>query len=115
MDSLDLLQTAASGMEAQRAALDVAARNVAAAEAAGSGGSYDREVPEFTIVRDASAGGESGTQIAFAGTRRQKGTSVDLLTEMIDVLNASRAYEANASVFDLGKRLAERTIDIGRQ
>ena len=34
--NVDLLESAASGMDAQRAALDVAARNVAAAEAAGS-------------------------------------------------------------------------------
>jgi flagellar basal body rod protein FlgC len=33
--TVDLLDAAASGMDAQRAALDVAARNVAAAEAAG--------------------------------------------------------------------------------
>jgi flagellar basal body rod protein FlgC len=33
---------------------------------------------------------------------------------MVAVLDAQRAYEANASVFDLGKRLAERTIDMGR-
>ncbi len=41
MDSLGFLKTAASGMEAQRAALDVAARNVAAAEAAGPKCSYE--------------------------------------------------------------------------
>jgi flagellar basal body rod protein FlgC len=33
---------------------------------------------------------------------------------MIAVLEAQRAYEANASVFDVGKRLAERTLDVGR-
>lgn len=106
MTEVDLLSLAASGMQAQRAALDVAARNVAAAEAAGPGGSYEREVPDFHVGGDA--------QIAFTGTHRQRGSSVDLLTEMIGVMNASRAYEANASVFDLGKRLAERTIDMGR-
>ena len=38
----------------------------------------------------------------------------DALTEMIAVLDAQRGYEANASIFDVGKRLAERTLDIGR-
>jgi len=33
---------------------------------------------------------------------------------MVAVLNATRAYEANASVFDIGKRLAERTIEMGK-
>jgi len=110
----DLLSVAASGMDAQRAALDVAARNVAAAEAAGPGGSYDREVPQFALMRGAASDDDSGETIVFTGARRQTGTSVDLLSEMIDVMNASRAYEANASVFDLGKRLAERTIDVER-
>ena len=36
------------------------------------------------------------------------------ISEMINVLDSQRAYEANASVFDIGKRLSERTIDMGR-
>ena len=47
---IDLLDAAASGMDAQRAALDVAARNVAAAEAAGPNGDYARMIPVFRIV-----------------------------------------------------------------
>jgi flagellar basal body rod protein FlgC len=33
---------------------------------------------------------------------------------MVAVLDAQRAYEGDASVFDIGKRLAERTIEMGR-
>lgn len=110
MDSLGLLRTAASGMEAQRAVLDVEARNVAAAEAAGPKGSYARLVPDFRLVRN----GHGGPEIAIAGSHEQRGSSVDVITEMVAVLNATRAYEANASVFDIGKRLAERTIDMGK-
>lgn len=109
MDSLGLLKTAASGMEAQRAALDVEARNVAAAEAAGPKGSYPRLAPQFRIVDDAGT-----PEVAFAGAAPQRGSSVDILTEMVAVLNASRAYESNASVFEIGKELAQRTIDMGR-
>ncbi len=109
MDSLDLLRTAANGMDAQRAALDVFARNVAASEAAGPKGSYVRLVPQFKI----SGSGES-QQITFAGTAAQKDEGGGMLAEMVSVLNASRAYEANASVFEIGKHLAERTIDMGR-
>jgi len=36
------------------------------------------------------------------------------LTELIATLDAQRAYEADASMFDIGKRLAERTLDIER-
>jgi flagellar basal body rod protein FlgC len=42
------------------------------------------------------------------------GETADALTEMIAVLDAQRAYEANASVFDVGKKLADRTLDVGR-
>jgi flagellar basal body rod protein FlgC len=110
MDSLGLLRSAASGMEAQRAVLDVEARNVAAAEAAGPKGSYARLVPDFRLTYD-----ERGTpQVSISGSHVQRGSSVDVITEMVAVLNASRAYEANASIFDIGKRLAERTIDMGK-
>ena len=108
--SVDLLDSAASGMDAQRAALDVAARNVAAAEAAGPNGEYARMVPIFQI----DDGNTGEPRVDFAGTRVERGTNVDILTEMIAVMNASRAYESDASIFDVGKRLAEKTIDLER-
>jgi len=52
--------------------------------------------------------------VRYLGPSPQRGADVDAVTEMVSVLGAQRAYEANASVFDLGKRLAERTLDIGR-
>ncbi len=107
--SLDLLAAAASGMDAERAALDVAARNVAAAEAAGPDGAYPRAVPEFRVVDTAR-----GSMVRFAGARVERGTNVDVLAEMLAVMNASRAYESDAAVFDAGKTLAQRTIDMGR-
>ena len=97
-------------MEAQRAALDVEARNVAAAQAAGPKGSYERLVPGFALAQS----DEGAPLVAFTGAHLQRGSSVDVLTEMVAVVNASRAYEANAAVFDIGKRLAERTIDMGK-
>jgi flagellar basal body rod protein FlgC len=108
--NFDLLDGAASGMDAERAALDVAARNVAAAEAAGPNGGYDRMVPEFRVVDD----GDGDAMLRFAGARAQRGTNVDILTEMIAVMNASRAYDSDASLFDVGKTLAEKTIELGR-
>jgi flagellar basal body rod protein FlgC len=52
--------------------------------------------------------------VQFAGTHEERGTNVDVITEMIAVMNASRAYESDASLFDVGKTLEERTIDMGR-
>ena len=58
--------------------------------------------------------GDDVAAVRFIGTSVERGVDVDAVTEMVAVLNAQRAYEANASVFDLGKRLAERTIELGR-
>jgi len=109
MDNLELLRTASAGMDAQRAALDVLARNVAASQAAGPKNSYERLVPQFKVVDD----GDS-SEVEFAGTIAQRDDGGGVLSEMVAVLNASRAYEANASVFEIGKHLAERTIEMGK-
>jgi flagellar basal body rod protein FlgC len=120
----DVLSAAAAGMDAQRAALNVAANNVAAAE---TGNDFARLVPQFRITTPSSIDEFAAPRldqlddveprsglVEFAGTTKSAGASADAVTEMIVLLNAERAYEANASVFDAGKRLAERTIDIGR-
>ena len=121
MNEFDILQTAAAGMDAQRAALDIAARNVAAAET-DPNGSFARMVPRFAsaapddVDDDAFEPGEvaAGSDVRYVGAVAQPGADADAITEMVAILNAQRAYETNASVFDAGKRLAERTIDLGR-
>ncbi|MBX5491506.1 MAG: flagellar basal body rod protein FlgC [Chloroflexi bacterium] len=40
--------------------------------------------------------------------------NVDLVTEMTDLLSASRAYEANLTVINVAKNMAQRALDIGR-
>jgi flagellar basal body rod protein FlgC len=122
MAEFDLLAIAADGMGVQRAMLDVAARNVAAAQASTPDHPYPRLVARFAGAAssdplerafdpDGSDAGDEGTRLI--GTAAG-GDAADALTEMIAVLDAQRAYEANASVFDVGKRLAERTLDVGR-
>lgn len=119
-NEMDLLASAAAGMRAQRTVLDAAARNVAAAQASTPGHPYARLVAQFEPVgdpaeaiepsADADATQDDGSGIVM----RSEPGSGDALTEMIAVLDAQRAYEQNASIFDTAKRLAERTIDIGR-
>jgi flagellar basal-body rod protein FlgC len=129
MNEFDILQSSAAGMEAQRSALDIAARNVAAASATQNGTSFARLVPRFAVADagdatgdafeppdepdDDAADGAEELPIRYVGAATERGAGVDAVTEMVSVLNAQRAYEANASIFDLGKRLAERTIDLG--
>jgi flagellar basal body rod protein FlgC len=107
---IDLLDASASGMDAQRAALDVFARNVAAAEAAGPNAGYSREIPQFTVAE----GDDGESLVHFTGATDERAANVDILTEMIAVMNASRTYESDASLFETGKTLAEKTIDLGR-
>jgi flagellar basal body rod protein FlgC len=124
MSEFDLLSVAADGMNVQRTLLDVAARNVAAAQASTPEHPYPRLVARFASADPADAflgvpDADDDDADSDAAASRLVGTvpsgeTADALTEMIAVLDAQRAYEANASVFDVGKRLAERTIDVGR-
>jgi flagellar basal body rod protein FlgC len=126
---MDLLTSAADGMSAQRRMLDIAARNVAAAQASTPDHPYARLVASIEPRADVASGDSfepgdsSDDDTAADGAPQTPATSVsvhsepgsgDSLTEMIAVLDAQRAYEQHASVFDIAKRLAERTIDIGR-
>ncbi len=137
MSEFDLLSLAADGMNDQRTVLDVAARNVAAAQASTPEHAYPRLVARFAsapaddgdgipdpgdgaLAGDGAVAGatdgdedDGAPRTRFIGTARS-GESADALTEMIAVLDAQRAYEANASVFDIGKRLAERTLTVGQ-
>jgi len=116
VSEMDLLAGAARGMNVQRSVLDIAARNVAAAQASSPGHAYARLVAE--IVEEPETGDDDladGEEQSgpLVRTRTEPGTG-DALTEMIAVLDAQRAYEADASIFDVGKRLAERTLDVSR-
>jgi flagellar basal-body rod protein FlgC len=122
VSEFDLLSIAADGMSAQRTLLDVAARNVAAAQASTPEHPYPRFVARLAArdPEDAFPGdpgdedGVAGDERSGLGVASPSAQSADALTEMIAVLEAQRAYEANASVFDVGKKLAERTLDVGR-
>lgn len=121
MSEFDLLGVAADGMSVQRVLLDVAARNVAAAQASTPQHPYPRLVARFSPARtdddlpfDEPGDDDEAERATRLAATVPNGENADALTEMIAVLDAQRAYEANASVFDVGKKLAERTLDLGR-
>jgi flagellar basal body rod protein FlgC len=134
VSDFDILGAAASGMQAQRAAMDIDARNVALAQTGDARHPAYGMVPQFSTAltaqsagepefdaiearmndaMDQSAGDAQGGVVAFTGVRPSS-APIDSIGEMINVLDAQRAYEADASVFDVGKRLFQRTIDMGR-
>ena len=108
MGEFDLLSVAADGMSVQRTLLDVAARNVAAAQASTPEHPYPRLVARFASAQadlDDAFDGDPDARDDAAPLTRLVGTThgddaADALTEMIAVLDAQRAYEANASVYD---------------
>ncbi len=110
MSEFDILAAGASGMERQRTLLELSARNVAAAQASTPGHEYHRLVADFED--DVAQGG--GFDDEGEPHVRESAEPVDALTEMISMLDAQRSYEANASIFDVGKRIAERAIDLDR-
>jgi flagellar basal body rod protein FlgC len=115
MTDFGLLDVAARGMAVQRTLLDLDARNVAAAQAATPGHPYRRLVAHLVDGNDGDGsdgdgGDDGGSPIAVTS---EAGIG-DALTELIATLDAQRAFEADASIFDIGKRLAERTLDIER-
>ena len=121
MTDFGLLDVAARGMAAQRTLLDVDARNVAAAQAAVPGHPYQRLVARIVAAPDSDAAfdvpdpdaADDADDADPVVVTSEAGTG-DALTELIATLDAQRAYEADASIFDIGKRLAERTLDIER-
>ena len=40
--------------------------------------------------------------------------NIDMVTEMTDMLSASRSYEANITIVNVAKSMAQRALDIGR-
>lgn len=135
MNDFGILAAAADGMAAERGALDVAARNVALAQTADPHHRVRRLEPRFAFAAS-SEEGDGDDDLTFAAlVGRDAGDDVDAqtrapvvrftgavpgvgdadaMTEMVAALDAQRAYESNASIFQLGKHLAERTIDIER-
>lgn len=107
--SFPLLQSAASGMDVQREVLDISARNVAASQAAGPTGNFMRLIPHLAVIEE-----DGVTQAHFMGTSMQRSADADGFTEMVAVMNASRAYEADVSLFGVGKQLVQRTIAMGQ-
>ena len=101
MSELDILASGAAGMARQHEMLEISARNVAAAQASSPAHEYHRLVAEF--MDD-----ESEFRV------RETNEPVDALTEMVSMLDAQRSYEADATIFDVGKRIAERAIDLER-
>lgn len=77
------------------------------------------DVESTTPGTDDGLGFDDGAAAPPAGSMTVAGvrpgrvlTGSDAVSEMVNVLDAQRAYEADASIFDSGKSLITRTIDM---
>jgi len=98
-------------MDEERRSLECFAKNIAAAQVAGPAG-YTRLIP---VLQHPS---EGNTPDPFDApefsVQSRRGQHNGALVEMLSILEAQRAYEGDASLFAVGKRVIERTIDLER-
>ena len=129
----------AGALNAAKTRLDIVAQNIANAQTTRTpaGGAYQRQVVSFEteLVRRATGGGASlqSVKIGAISTDRTPGQqvynpqhpdatpdgmvtmpNVNLSYEMVDLITASRAYEANLSIMKNARQMAMRAMDIGR-
>ena len=138
IDGLNSLYIAGSALTAQRLRMDVIASNMANVEttATPQGGPYHRQMVVFEprsmgnnldstalgdgvqvtgIVQDTTP----PKQVYQPGNPQANANglvaypNVDLTTEMVDMMAASRAYQANASMVQTTKTLVDRTLQLG--
>ena len=130
-----------SALNAQKTRLDLIAQNIANAQTtrAAGGGPYKRQVVTFEaqlahrMQRAGQPAGQTGVKVASISNDPTPGQkiydprhpdadaqgmvtmpNVNVSTEMVDLITASRTYEANLSVVKAARQMAQKTIDIGR-
>lgn len=141
MNLISGVDVSAGALNAQKTRLDIVAQNIANAETTRTpeGGPYQRQIVSFETEMVKQLPGESGVQplqtvkvgsISSDTTPGQQVynpqhpdagadgmvtmPNVNLAYEMVDLITASRAYEANLSVVKSAKMMAEKALEIGK-
>ena len=139
MNLISGIDISASALAAQKTRLDIVAQNIANAQTTrtAKGGPYQRQVVSFAteLIRNQgmAGGGLQSIRVAQVTTDRSPGQqvynpqhpdasadglvtmpNVNLSQEMVDLITASRTYEANLSVVKNARQMAARTLEIGK-
>ena len=138
-----LLDVSASALSAERTRLDTITSNIANSRATRTpeGGAYKRQVPVFEavsasddpfgslladkmrkpvvaeVVEDAREGqliDDPGHPDADPETGMVEMPNVSVLEEMVDLMSASRSFEANVTAMSATKQMALKALEIGR-
>ncbi|HLZ31812.1 MAG TPA: flagellar basal body rod protein FlgC [Chloroflexota bacterium] len=137
MGLFSTMNISGSALTAQRLRMDVIAGNIANSETTRINGQrqpFQRQQVVFQPLNQGAGAGGEGLQVAAIVRDQTAGRAVyeptnpdadpatgmvaypnvDTTTEMTDMLSASRAYQANVTVLDSIKQMAQRSIDLGR-
>jgi len=144
MDFLTAMQVGASGLTAQRQRMDAIASNLANIETTRTpeGGPYRRKDVVFSALplsdfaktlNDALAGEVRQVKITQVVEDQSPPTmvfnpshpdanaegyvampNINLMEEMVNLINATRSFEANVQSVNAAKSMAMRAIDLGR-
>lgn len=140
MNLISGIDISASALNAQKTRLDIVAQNIANAQTTrgADGQPYQRKIVSFEteLVRQTGETSGAGLQSVRVGSVTSDSTqgeriydpqhpdagsdgyvqmpNVKMAYEMIDLMSASRAYEANLSVVKNARQMAMRALDIGK-
>ena len=127
-----------SGMSAQRTRINLVASNLANAHTTRTeeGGPYKRKDPVFqaeTVEGTEPEAGLSGVEVVEIATDETPGAmiydpdhpdadadgnvampNVNAVEEMVNMVSASRSFEANVQAFQTLRDMANRALDLGR-
>lgn len=134
------LEISSSGLAAERFRLSVIASNIANADSTDGGKPYKRKVVSFApilqdMLRNAEPLGQAAAGVKILGVKEdhspgelvfrpghpdadERGNvrmpNVNMTFEMIDLMTAMRAYEANLTAAKTFKEMANKAITLGR-
>jgi flagellar basal-body rod protein FlgC len=140
IELIPAISISSSGLQAERVRMEVTANNLANVHSSEGpdGEPFQRQMPVFeTVMRDtfsknptADLGGVKVSDIEndkrppievfapYHPDADEEGMvampNISPIEEMVDMISATRAYEANLSVIKNSKKMAEQTIDIAK-
>jgi flagellar basal-body rod protein FlgC len=137
MNLISGIDISAGALNAQKTRLDIVAQNIANAQTTRTpnGQAYQRQIVSFEseLVRRTSGTVLQGVRVGAIAADRTPGQqvynpqhpdansdglvtmpNVNLSYEMVDLITASRAYEANLAIVKNARQMAAKTLEIGR-
>lgn len=144
MGMFGAIDTAASGLTAERLRMDVISNNIANVNTTrtAEGGAYRRQMVvfaprtnEINFAQVLSEHLDTGSGVRVVGIRQDNSPTrksydpvhpdankdgyvempnINIVTEMVDMITATRAYEANVTALNAAKSMALKALEIGK-